>query len=65
MSLSDQNHPAFQQLRSEEERGMPEWRREALDRQRGLDVQRRLENPALYAQLDRIEAKLDKLLAGL
>ena len=51
-----------QQMLPEHERNMPEWERDALDRQRALNLQRRLENPALYEQLDRIEAKLDKLL---
>ncbi len=54
-----------QQARSEAEREMLQWQRDHLDRMRELRIQRRLENPALYEQLDRLEAKLDALIIGL
>lgn len=54
-----------QQVRSEAERDMPQWQRDHLDRMRQFRVQRRLENPELYEQLDRIESKLDALITGM
>lgn len=54
----------MQGLRPERERNLPQYELDRLDRVRALNMQRRSENPGLYEQLDRIEAKLDQLLAG-
>jgi hypothetical protein len=51
-----------QPMRPEAERSMPDWERDALDRRRMERANRRAGNPELYAQLDRIETKLDALL---
>jgi hypothetical protein len=52
-----------QQARPMHEQNMHPLVRDQLDRQRAKVVQNLLENPALCARLDQIEAKLDALLA--
>jgi hypothetical protein len=56
---------AYQQLRPEEERNLPDWQLMALDRQRAEEDRNRAENPALWKKMREIEAKLDRLLAAL
>jgi hypothetical protein len=52
-----------QQERSELEKAMPQFQRDALDRAREMEMKNRLENPAVMDALTRIEAKVDGLLA--
>jgi hypothetical protein len=48
--------------RSEEEKAMPDWQRDALDRQRAAEQADMNTHPALWAKLIEINGKLDELL---
>ena len=54
-----------QRERSPEEKSMPEWQRDALDRQAQLFATNAAQNPAVMAALTHIESKLDKVLSAL
>lgn len=56
---------AGQPRRSSHERGLSQEELYALDMGRAKAIQRRVETPELFAQMDRIESKLDRLLQRL
>lgn len=54
-----------QQMRPENERELPSWQLEALDRQRAAECQNAVENPAIWRKLAELEAKIDRILTAL